>query len=402
MGSPRAPAWERAVEAIERAPRSVRERLAARLSETSIPRRLRRPVLGAFARAVGADLREVERPLEEYATLDAFFARGLREDARPWRAEPSGAGVPVDGEVVRVGSVEPDHALHVKGYSYPLPELLDDASQAERFEGGVYALFSLPFGRYHRVHAPSGGVIQSARHVPAGDELDERLVCYVDGPCGHVGIVAIGATNVGRITAAFDPEWSPAGARGRRDYDPPRPVSAGEELMRFHLGSTVACLFEAGRVALHPHVAPGREVRVGEPFTTAQPGYLFLCVANSARSQIAEGLARSMAPPGAEVASAGSDPGELNPLAVRVMGEIGIDISDHVSKPIEEIEEQRIGTVITLCAEEVCPVFPGEVDRLHWPIDDPAAAEGSEEEKLAAFRRARQEIRARLLDFFRY
>ena len=128
-------------------------------------------------------------------------------------------------------------------------------------------------------------------------------------------------------------------------------------------------------------------------------GILFLCVANSARSQMAEGLAHRLVPPGIQVYSAGSEPGSVNPLAVRAMAEIGVDISGHRSKSVDEIPVDRVEVVVTLCAEEVCPVFPGPVRRLHWPVDDPARAGGSEAERLEAFRQARDEIARRLQDW---
>jgi arsenate reductase len=127
---------------------------------------------------------------------------------------------------------------------------------------------------------------------------------------------------------------------------------------------------------------------------------LFLCVANSARSQLAEGWARALAPPGLTVHSAGSAPGRLHPLAILAMAEVGIDISSHFSKAISAVPEDRIGTVVTLCAEEVCPVYPAEVTRLHWPTDDPAGT-GSESESLSRFRRARDEIGAHVREFMR-
>ena len=129
-------------------------------------------------------------------------------------------------------------------------------------------------------------------------------------------------------------------------------------------------------------------------------GVLFLCVANSARSQMAEALARAAAPEGTEVFSAGSAPGRLHPYAVKVLAEKGIDASRQYSKPIDAVPHERIDTVVTLCAEEVCPVFPGDVERLHWPIDDPAAAGDNEETALAAFRRARDEIAERIAELF--
>lgn len=130
--------------------------------------------------------------------------------------------------------------------------------------------------------------------------------------------------------------------------------------------------------------------------SAAPRGLLFLCVANSARSQMAEGLARALLPPGSEVCSAGSAPTTLSPLAVEVMAELGIDISTQRSKAVDEIEAGRIATVVTLCAEEVCPVWLGPARRLHWPLPDPAAVEGSHEERRAAFRRVRDKIGARL------
>jgi arsenate reductase (thioredoxin) len=123
---------------------------------------------------------------------------------------------------------------------------------------------------------------------------------------------------------------------------------------------------------------------------------LFLCVANSARSQMAEGLARALFGTRAEVESAGSRPTRLNPLAVDALAEIGIDISHHHPRNVRDVDPCSIDTVITLCAEEVCPVFPGRITRLHWPLPDPAAATGSPEEKLARFRAVRDEIAARL------
>jgi thioredoxin type arsenate reductase len=125
-------------------------------------------------------------------------------------------------------------------------------------------------------------------------------------------------------------------------------------------------------------------------------GILFLCVANSARSQIAEGVARSMVQPGIEVWSAGSRPTSVRPEAVAVLKEIGIDISQHRAKAIDEVPAAEIDTVITLCGEEECPVFLGKATRLHWGLPDPAAVQGSEKERLSAFRNTRDDLRRRI------
>ena len=128
------------------------------------------------------------------------------------------------------------------------------------------------------------------------------------------------------------------------------------------------------------------------------PSILFLCVANSARSQLAEGLGRMIFGDGISVKSAGSAPSQLNPYAVEVMRELGVDISSHYSKSVDTIDASTVGTVITLCAEEVCPVFLGKVRRIHWPIPDPATQDATltREEMLQRFRAARDSIRAKL------
>jgi arsenate reductase (thioredoxin) len=123
---------------------------------------------------------------------------------------------------------------------------------------------------------------------------------------------------------------------------------------------------------------------------------LFLCVANSARSQMAEGIARALAPSGVTVASAGSRPSRVNPLAIRALDEIGIDIRSHQSKNVDSISPGGVEAVITLCTEEVCPAFLGKARRIHWGLADPAGAGGNEAEQLQAFRNVRDELRRRL------
>jgi arsenate reductase len=121
---------------------------------------------------------------------------------------------------------------------------------------------------------------------------------------------------------------------------------------------------------------------------------LFLCVANSARSQMAEGLARRLFGARVPVESAGSRPSRVNPLAIAAMAELGIDLGGHRSKSVDQIDPAGVARVITLCAEEVCPAWLGRATRLHWPIPDPAGAG----EDLARFRAARDEILARLIE----
>lgn len=128
---------------------------------------------------------------------------------------------------------------------------------------------------------------------------------------------------------------------------------------------------------------------------------LFMCVANSARSQKAEGLAREILGARVPVMSAGSEPAHVNPFAIEVMREVGIDLGAHQSKSVQTIDPSKVETAITLCAEEVCPVFLGKARRLHWPIPDPASKDPSiaRDEMLRRFRTARDTIRAKLEEF---
>jgi arsenate reductase len=125
---------------------------------------------------------------------------------------------------------------------------------------------------------------------------------------------------------------------------------------------------------------------------------LFLCVANSARSQMAEGLARQVFGDAVRVQSAGSAPSRVNPLAIAAMAEVGVDLAAHTSKSVDRIDPESVDLVITLCAEEVCPVFLSRVPRLHWPLQDPDRKHEdlTDEERLQHFRVARDQIRGRL------
>jgi arsenate reductase len=127
------------------------------------------------------------------------------------------------------------------------------------------------------------------------------------------------------------------------------------------------------------------------------PTILILCTGNSCRSHMAEGILRSHLHEAFRIESAGSKPaGYVHPLAIRALAEIGIDISANRSKHLDEFLDGNVETVITVCgnADQICPVFPGQVNRHHFPFDDPAHAEGSEDQQMEVFRRVRDEIRA--------
>jgi phosphatidylserine decarboxylase len=281
---------------LARVPQGALSRAFGRLADVPLPRPLRRPVLGAFAAAVGADVSEAEKPLEEYPTLNRFFTRKLRPGAREWPGDPRVAACPVDGRAGQVGRVTEGKLIQAKGRLYTAEALLDDGPEWERFEGGAFVTVYLSPRDYHRIHSPSAGEIPRARHVPGAllpvnepavahvpglFARNERLSCYIDGPLGRVALVAVGAYNVGRISAAFDPEWNAPPGRSAwvtnrpglsavtKVYDPAVPVAQGDEVMTFHLGSTIVLLFEPGRVELAPGIRPGEKVRLGQAVAVA-------------------------------------------------------------------------------------------------------------------------------------
>jgi arsenate reductase len=151
---------------------------------------------------------------------------------------------------------------------------------------------------------------------------------------------------------------------------------------------------------VQPDAALVRSIGGGEAGMRKE-GVLILCTGNSARSQMAEGLLRHEAGERFEVHSAGTKPSMVRPEAVEVMREIGIDLSGHRSKSVDEFAGKELDHVITVCdnAKEACPIFPAGTKRMHWPFEDPAAVEGSEEERKAAFRRVRDQIRERIREY---
>lgn len=291
--------WRALLALLGRLPQAALSRSFGRVADLRLPAAARRPVLGSFARAVGIDLAEVELPLESYPSLNSFFVRRLRSGARRWPDRADVLASPVDGIAGQLGQVTGGRLLQAKGRWYSAAELLQDDDEAPRFDGGAFLTIYLSPRHYHRIHTPCGGEVSLARHVPGAllpvnapsvthiPDLfarNERLVCYLDGALGRVAVVAVGAYNVGRISAAFDPRWggplgavaetsgwatNRAGAQAQsRRYDPPVPVAPGAELMAFHLGSTVVLLTEPGRARLRQDLRPGMDLRLGEILST--------------------------------------------------------------------------------------------------------------------------------------
>lgn len=283
--------WRLLLSLLRRLPQGAMSRAFGEIADLPLPLPVRRPVLGGFARAVGADLAEVEHPLSHYGSLNEFFVRRLRPGVRSWPGDDRTLASPVDGTAGQVGRITDGRIVQAKGRWYSVAELLGDEEQAARFDGGSFATLYLSPRDYHRIHAPCGGTIPFASHLPGAllpvnapavahiPDLfprNERLSCAIDGALGRVMVVAVGAYNVGRISAAFDQEWYAgegetgwvtnrrAGEPSRHEYRPPVPLGQGDELMAFHLGSTVILLTEPGRCALRPDLQAGTPVRLGQ------------------------------------------------------------------------------------------------------------------------------------------
>lgn len=279
--------WRAALPVLARLPQGALSRAAGWLADLPLPGPLRRPVLTLFAGVTGIDTSEAERPLRDYPTLNAFFVRRLRPGSRTWPGEAGVVASPVDGVMGQSGAVHDGVLLQAKGRPYDAATLLGDAAEARRFSGGAFITIYLAPHHYHRIHAPVSGEVRWARHVPGGlmpvnaaavrlvPELfvrNERLAAGLETAVGPVALVAVGAYNVGRISAAFDAAWSGAEAGwitnrrhpppALRRYHPGLPVQVGDEFMAFHLGSTVVLLLPPG-LALAPDLRSGLEVRAG-------------------------------------------------------------------------------------------------------------------------------------------
>ncbi len=299
--------WRFILALLARLPQGLLSRLTGHLAAVPLPGPLRGPVLGLFARTVGMDLAEAEKPLRAYRSVSHLFTRRLRPGVRRWPNDPELPGSPVDGTVGAVGQIRSGEVIQAKGIPYRVDELLGGgeeggASAVASLEGGFFVTLYLSPRDYHRIHIPVGGAVSWARTIPGAllpvntpavaaiprlFPRNERMVAWIEtgGPSEPdtsppAALVAVGAFNVGGISALYDPAWHrEAGAgrsltnrRGRRDpetrrYDPPLNLARGEEFMAFHLGSTVVLLFGPGPEwsELHPDLRPGASIRLGDP-----------------------------------------------------------------------------------------------------------------------------------------
>lgn len=290
--------WNLILAALRRLPQGALSRAFGWVADRRIPGPLRKPVLGGFARVTGIRMDEAERDVTEYSSVNRLFVRRLRPGVRDWPAEADVLASPVDGVVGQAGRIHQGILLQAKGLEYTVAELLggdhgpedpgEGAWAAETFTQGTFVTLYLSPRHYHRIHTPLPGAVVRATHIPGSllpvnrpaveridrlFALNERLTAFLETALGPVAVVAVGAYNVGRISTAFDPAWSGrprSWITNRRDplprerrYDPPVAVARGDEIMAFHLGSTVILLTREP-LALEERVRPGEEVRAGQ------------------------------------------------------------------------------------------------------------------------------------------
>ncbi len=245
-------------------PRERITRLVGRVAERPVPRAVLDPVLSAYVKAFRVDLDEAQVPAEGFASFNDFFTRKLRDGVHRVDADPLAVVSPSDGRLDDAGGIDAESRFYIKGRDYDAVELLGSAAEAERYNGGRYAIVYLSPRDYHRVHSPVDGVVRAVRHLPGtlypvnaiGVEhvprlfaRNERVVVNVETErFGDVAVVFVGAFIVGRITLTIDAPPRPphGGTPTERVFDPsvaPR-LSRGDELGAFLLGSTVVMLFQ--------------------------------------------------------------------------------------------------------------------------------------------------------------
>ncbi len=260
-------------------PRSLVSRAVGAATRAPLPPPVHHLAIRAFASRYRVALDEADGRVEQFRTFSDFFCRPLKGGLRPIETDPGALISPVDGAVSECGAIENGRLIQAKGIDFPVEQLLGDAAQAERFVGGTFATLYLSPRDYHRIHSPIDGQIDGYTYIPGEFwpvneasvasvhgvfALNERLVTWMSGRCGAVALVAVGATCVGRIRAAYDEILTHSNmvATSFR-YPKPLPISRGAEVARFEMGSTVILLFEKGRVTFDGELKPTAPVRMG-------------------------------------------------------------------------------------------------------------------------------------------
>jgi phosphatidylserine decarboxylase len=266
-------------------PKNTLSRAVGAACRVSAPRPVMRAVIRAFCAKYGVDVGEAERAVEEYPTFTEFFTRRLKPGARPIAPGELLPVSPVDGTLGELGDIVESKLYQAKGKHYTLAELIGGPKaeeDARQFAGGTFCTIYLAPYNYHRIHAPLGGKITGyvnmpgqlwpvnpigLRNVEKLFAVNERLTTFLETPRSPCAVVAVGATNVGRIRAVYDDVVTNVKRTRkpvRKIYQQPIPVEKGGELAVFEMGSTVVVLFAPG-VKLSERLAPGQPIKLGEP-----------------------------------------------------------------------------------------------------------------------------------------
>jgi len=262
-------------------PQQLLTAAANRASNSSV---LARPLIAGFRRLFDINLAEYQVPAQGFACFNEFFTRALKEDARIFPDDRRTIACPCDGRISQLGRVEQGRLLQAKGRDFSLTELLADAAWARRLDGGHFATIYLAPYDYHRVHLPFDGRLRRELRVPGRlfsvsattartvDRLfarNERMVTLFDTEHGPAAVVMVAAM----LVAGIETPWSgpdatrPGKQLQMRDFDPPRSMRRGEELGRFHWGSTVVLVTSAQAPAWRDALQPDQRVRLGQPLS---------------------------------------------------------------------------------------------------------------------------------------
>jgi phosphatidylserine decarboxylase len=260
-------------------PKNRLSRLVGRLVHLRLPSPIARRLVKTFANAYDIDVDAASEPIQGYPSIGHFFTRDLREGLRPIEGDLVS---PVDGTLRDYGIITNGKLEQIKGKTYTVERFLRDEAAARRYAGGSFFNFYLSPQDYHHVHSPVGGRITRSVHIPGKlwpvndwslanvDDLfsiNERVVTYIDCSYGLVAAVMIGATNVGKISVAYDSFISNLAGVDKtatREYTPPIDIAPGGRLGTFHMGSSVVVLVEPGRIDVaHVRLERGKKVQYG-------------------------------------------------------------------------------------------------------------------------------------------
>lgn len=261
-------------------PKSAVSLAVGRAVRLRAPAPLHHLAIRLFAKRYQVNLEEAEGSIEDYSTFAAFFTRRLKPNRRAIDMDRDVVASPVDAHVSQLGLIESGSCLQAKGITFPVDKLLGDARRALDFEGGAFVTLYLSPRDYHRFHAPLAGSVTGYHYLPgefwpvnqasvrtkeALFAVNERLITYLDTAAGQCAYVAVGATCVARIHAAYEELTTHQGARAKaHTYASPIPIEKGAELGMFEMGSTIILLFQRGRVKWEATLGPGSPVLLGQ------------------------------------------------------------------------------------------------------------------------------------------